>query len=77
MLGRCMGALMADEVFQDVSYKSQTKQHLLDACDEFMHQVMHFQIKCTQSASLIGYNPATRFMGSNNTTRSTAEVNPT
>lgn len=37
---RCMGAAMSDEVFQDVAFKASSRQHLLDACDEFMHQVL-------------------------------------
>ena len=37
--GACMGALMSDDVFQDVAFKAQRGEHLLDGTDEFMHQV--------------------------------------
>jgi hypothetical protein len=38
-IGRTMGMLMSDAVFQDVAFKAYCTQHLLDAVDEFVNQV--------------------------------------
>lgn len=38
-IGRTMGALMADEVFREVSYKSKNRQDILSGVDEFIESV--------------------------------------